>query len=364
MEAFYYHFLALRGIQAGKEYYISMCPLKLIPKIFLFDEQELSPEVRAQRTLNRARIPEITKYIVKNPKEYIFSAITASIDGDIRFEPIEDHGMYRDVGKLVIPMSAKFLINDGQHRRAAIEEALKLRPDIGDETISVVFFVDSGLKYCQQMFADLNKHAVRPTKSLGILYDYRDPMSELAKKLVFAVPVFTGMTEMEKSTISNRSIKLFTLSSIYQATQSLLHKKHNDDISPEDEEIAIEFWNEVSKYIPDWQLAKKRKLDAATLRREYIHAHGLALHAVGIAGSELLRLHSNNWKKILQKLSTVDWSRDNAKLWEGRALVGGRVSKTYNNLILTVNIIKKILNIPLTNEESRIEALWQKGEIK
>ena len=64
-----------------------MCPLRLIPRIFLFDEEELRPELRAQRVLNRARIPEIARYILRNPRSYTFSALTASIDGDVRFEP-------------------------------------------------------------------------------------------------------------------------------------------------------------------------------------------------------------------------------------------------------------------------------------
>ena len=55
-DAFHYVFPAIRGIQAGREYYVSMCPLRLIPKLFLFDE-ELTPELRAQRTLNKARVP-------------------------------------------------------------------------------------------------------------------------------------------------------------------------------------------------------------------------------------------------------------------------------------------------------------------
>jgi hypothetical protein len=29
-----------------------------------------------------------------------------------------------------------------------------------------VYFVDAGLKRCQQMFADLNRYAIRPTRSL------------------------------------------------------------------------------------------------------------------------------------------------------------------------------------------------------
>src|SRR4051812_21111013 len=80
-------FSALTGVQAGRAYYVAMCPLKLIPKIFLFDEDELPPELRAQRTLNRARVPEIARYIIENPVDYVFSAITASVDGDVLFEP-------------------------------------------------------------------------------------------------------------------------------------------------------------------------------------------------------------------------------------------------------------------------------------
>ena len=43
-------------------------------------------------------------------------------------------------------MNARLLINDGQHRRKAIEKALEERPDIGYESISVVFFEDKGIK--------------------------------------------------------------------------------------------------------------------------------------------------------------------------------------------------------------------------
>lgn len=39
-----YTFPALRGIQARREYYVAMCPLKLLPKIFLFDEGSLPPD--------------------------------------------------------------------------------------------------------------------------------------------------------------------------------------------------------------------------------------------------------------------------------------------------------------------------------
>jgi DNA sulfur modification protein DndB len=355
-ESFSYVFSALRGFQAGRDYYVAMCPLKLIPKIFLFDEDEIPAELRAQRALNKARVPEIAHYLIDNPTEYVFSSITASIDSAVRFEPGGENNGF--IGKLIAPMSAKFIINDGQHRRAAIEEAIKVRPELGDETISVVFFVDGGLRRSQQMFADLNKHAIRPTKSLGILYDLRDPLSQLSRKLIEKVSFFNGLTETEKTTISNRSRKLFTLSSIYQGTQALLNKHKNrrlGRVSLEEERLAIEFWNEVGKHIPEWEMALARKVAAAELRHDFIHAHGLALHALGIMGHSLIAAESKKWKERLRALSKLDWSRSNTRIWEGRAMIGGRVSKAHGNVVLTAAILKRTLSLPLSPEEQKLE---------
>ena len=119
---FGYAFPAIRGIQAQREFYISMCPMRLIPKIFLFDEDEITPELRAQRILNKGRIPEMARYLVDNPNDYVFSALTASIDAEVRFDPL-DAKTNTNMGTLHVPMEARFIINDGQHRRAAIERA-------------------------------------------------------------------------------------------------------------------------------------------------------------------------------------------------------------------------------------------------
>ena len=160
---FEYVFPAIRGVQAGREYYVTMCPLRLIPRLFVFDEEELPPEMRAQRSLNKARVPEMARYMVDNPQSYVFSALTASINAAVQFEPFDtDGGPAERVGTLIVPMSAKFVINDGQHRRAAIQQALMDSPELGDESIAIVMFLDIGLDRCQQMFADLNRYAIRP----------------------------------------------------------------------------------------------------------------------------------------------------------------------------------------------------------
>jgi DNA sulfur modification protein DndB len=350
-----YNFPVLRGIQASREYYLAMCPLKLISKLFLYDEEGVPADLRAQRILNKARIPEIASYIVDNPTNYTFSAITASIGGEVEFQPIKDTGGERNVGILSIPMDAPMIINDGQHRRAAIDEALKERPELGDESLAVVFFIDAGLQRSQQMFADLNKHAVRPSQSLGVLYDHRDPLAELARHIMLEVPVFRDLTEKERTSISNRSPKLFTLSSIYQATRAFLRKGKKDNVTEDECKLAIDFWVTVTNVIPEWQLAVKKLITCSSLRDDFIHAHGIMLQAIGLAGSELVSEYPNDWKDRLKKLGNMDWTRSNSNIWEGRATIQGRISKAWQQVSLTSIYLKKVLGVSLTAEEIKME---------
>jgi DNA sulfur modification protein DndB len=349
-QTYFHSFPAVRGLQAGREFYIAMCPMRLIPKLFVFDEEEVPPEMRAQRTLNRARVPEIADYLVAHPNAYVLSALTASVDGKVEFAS-SGHPSETSLGMLQVPMGARILINDGQHRRAAIEDAVKQRPELGQENIPVLFFVDEGLERSQQMFADLNKYAVRPSYSLSTLYDHRDAGSDLARYLASNCLTFKGLTELEKSTISNRSTKLFTLSSIKHASRALLARNSRQPISIEEKMLAKSYWEAVGDEIPDWERARTREVSTAELRQEFVHAHGVTLHALGIAGAALLASQPKTWRTRVKGLRKVDWSRTNTALWEGKALQNGRLSKASTSVHLTANYIKTVFGLKLSPED-------------
>lgn len=354
VDQFTHAFPAARGVQGGRPCYIAMCPMRLVPKLFVFNEDGVPPELRAQRKLNSARVPDIARYLCENTDNYTLSAITASVDGRVHFAPSSDTGLGQNLGVLSIPMGAQILINDGQHRRAAIEFAIQENPELGYDNIPVLFFVDEGLLRSQQMFADLNKHAVRPSDSISTLYDHRDAISDLARETVRAVPVFSKLTEMEKSSISNRSIKLFTLSAIKNATKSLLLKGKNESISHEEKQLAASYWEAVSSHMPDWLLAMDKKVASAELREQYVHAHGVILQALGHIGADLLPRPESQWRKILRKLEGIDWSRSNPD-WEGRAMHHGKISKARTSVILTANYIKMALGLELGASEKMYE---------
>ena len=348
-------FPAIRGVQSGRPCYVAMVPMRIVPKLFIFDEAEVPTELRAQRSLNVQRIPEISAYLVENSSNYTLSSITASIDSKVNFEPNADSGLGQNMGTLSIPMEASILINDGQHRRAAIERALKENTELGHDNISVLFFIDEGLSRSQQMFADLNKHAVRPSDSISTLYDLRDDLSKLAREVQKKVHIFKKMTEMEKSSISNRSSKLFTLSAIKNANKALLGKGKNGPKTTEEEiSLAALYWNEVASHMPDWQLAHNKKVSTYELRENQIHAHGVFLQSMGKIGYDLLSSDVNVWQNKLKKLEKIDWSRT-TPIWEGRAMNQGRISKAHVNVILTGNAIKKQLGVELTLTEETTE---------
>jgi DNA sulfur modification protein DndB len=111
----------------------------------------------------------------------------------------------------------------------------------------------------------------------------------------------------------------------------------------------------LGEIIPEWRLAIKRQVSGADLRTQYVHSHGVALHALGIAGRTLLTTYPETWAERLALLERLDWRRTHTSLWEGRAMHHGKMSKAWINVRLTANTLKQLLELPLTDEEHRFE---------
>lgn len=314
---YYYTFPAIKGKQAQRDYFVIMCPLNVLSKLFIFNEEELPAEYRAQRTLNRNRIPEMANYIVSNPKDYVFSSLTASVDGDFEFTPFPSDNT-KAIGILKISMDSKLLINDGQHRRAAIEEALKAAPQLGDETISIVLFIDEDLKRSQQIFADLNKHAINVSKSLGVLYDSRDPIAIITKQLIETNTFLKNYTDKENTSLPKFSPKLFILSSLNEANKKLLSKLNINDNNCKN--FIYDFWDYLCNNLKEWQFVFNKEISPHIFRNTYISSNGVVLEALGIVGNYLYKNNIDNWKEYLSKLNTIDWNRTNLSDWNDRSL--------------------------------------------
>lgn len=345
---------AVRGKQAGRDFYLVMCPLQVLSRLFREEDDTDRSALLTRHAVNAGRVPEIARYIADHPDSYVIPSITGAIDREVEFEPVSRKGTGPCLGTLKVPLSARLVIHDGLHRRLAIEIALKHNPELADETVPVVLYVDPGLGRSDQIFSDLKRHETRAPRSQSILYDNRDEVAIVAKELTQKVDAFQGMTETTRSKISNRSLKLFTLSGIYHATGALLAPRNKAPLI-EKLDLATGFWTEVARNIPDWKLAKDRKISPAELRRTRIHAHAIALAALARVGRTLIESGTTQWRGKLSALKSLDWSRANTRLWEGRAMIAGRLSKSNTSVMLTGNAIKQHLGLVLSADEQEAE---------
>ena len=273
----------------------------------------------------------------------MFSAITVSVDRKMKFEPIPPNSSESRVGRVVIPSNATILVNDGQHRCAAMRSAYEQNEDIGRERIPVVIFEDRGLKRSQQMFADLNQNAVKPTKSLALLYDHRDTFARFVKTMVYDVEIFNGRTEMEHTNISNRSKCFFTLNGIADATRRLLDlKSQTKSISAEKQKLAVEYWTRVSRNIPQWNLMMDGKMSPHEIRQTYVHAYTNVLNALGLAGNVLTK--RKDWREKVKGLQEINWSRG-GPAWQNKVVMDGKMLKNRVGIKRAANEILNKLDV-------------------
>ena len=338
-----YKFSAVKGVQAKREYYIAMLPLGSLSKLFQNEGEYIAPEFRAQRCINEARIPEIRDYILNNRSNYVFSALSASIDGKFKFISSK---MDENLGVLEVDMDAVFLMNDGQHRKAAIEAALAEAPDLAAETISIVFFEDEGLKRSQQMFADLNKHAVKSTMSLSTLYDSRDDLANAVKEVITSVAFLSKYIDKEKDNLGKNSLKLFTLANFLRANRRILK---DEVVTDADCVFLKKYWGAIFQNINEWRQLEEKQIHKCDLRENYILTLSVTLQALGRLGRYFYEYQNELYKMKL--LSQVDWLRCNIE-WNGRVIdPHGKIINNEDAIIKICNLVKRKIGIALTREE-------------
>lgn len=345
-------FPAMQGVIGKKTYYACLMKLNAIPKMFTFrDWVEFTAEDREQRILNKKRVPEIAKYMLDNEDDYLFASITASYKCPVTFTPVNGTGL----GTLEMEFEdANFVINDGQHRCAAIAAAITENPALGEETISVLLFPYESRERVQQMFSDLNRFVVKTSKSLDILFDKRDQLAQITLAVTDAVPTFKGLVDKDAVSLPVRSLKLFSLAALYDANEELLGYRAEDPENSAEKliEVAKDYWTAVSKAIPEWAKVKAGEIKALDLRQENICSHAVVLRALGAVGAELMKEDPAGWKGRLLDLKDVNWNKKNPD-WEGVCIIANSVVSNRQARLATKAYLKLRLGLTLADTEKR-----------
>lgn len=341
-------FPAMRGIMAGREFYSCIVPVRVLVKLFLFDEEEVPVELRVQRTLNQKRADDIRDYLIDNPKDYILPSLTASIDGEIEFLPVSDETDYRKLGILRVAIASKFILNDGQHRKAGLAKALQENPQLAHESVNVLFFLDIGLKRCQQIFSDINRTMKVPDASINITFDHRHTLAVLTREVVKEVPFLRQFVQHEGGSIKSKSNKLLVLTWVYKANQRICNV-----MAAGQQEFCTKFWEALVTSLPKWQEAIDQEISAEVLRRDYICCTAVAIEALSAIGVVLAQspTYAEHPEKIADKLAplkSVNWWKQN-QTWLGMVVdASGRMLTKKENIQMLISHLSTLTNVPIS----------------
>ena len=287
--------------------------------------------------------------------DYIFSAVTVSVVVEsFEFEPI---GGDSDIGWLHLPAEADYIVNDGQHRIAGIEQALLEDPTLKNDSISVVVLPDGGTQRSQQILSDLNRTVHKTSKSLDILYDHRLPINQITMECVNAVPLFRGRTDKERVSLSVRNRNFATLSGLQRANSQLLgdiSEDADDATVAEARGYAIDFWNRATQFVEPWSEIAVGTMTSIEARQDYLSSYTLVLWALGRVGAVLRERGMS--LDALSVLADVDWRKRNPE-WEGICILGNSIITRTSTRDATGELLKHKLGLRPDAPDAVLEML-------
>lgn len=97
---------------------------------------------------------------------------------------------------------------------------------------------------------------------------------------------------------------------------------------------------------------EEKEISKVDLRENYIITQSVIIQVLGRLGNYFYLNQNMNLTEMLKELNRVDWRRT-ASVWKLRTIrENGRMINNEDAIILTCNVIKQILSIPLDDAET------------
>lgn len=311
MTDFNYEFTAMRGIQAGRCFYMTNVPMRVLVKMLRIDDRGSVLE-RSQRTVNESRAKKFAQYLINNPTSFVIPSLTGVIDleSGTQFDFVASE-FNPEIGKLVVSMDSTIKLFDGQHRSSGIVHALAEKPELAQNTVSIQLYIGMSLEDRQLAFSDINQNIAKPSASISAAYNHRDAMPRFAVQLATDTgSPFYLLVDFEKNTVSSKSMELFPLKTIQDATVMFLGLGKNPsdkDLTKEVKQRALDFWKKAAS-AQGWRNILPS--DSKWWREDKINTHTVMLKATALAGKIAAQTFGGLDKVDFTKWHDLDFRRN------------------------------------------------------
>jgi DGQHR domain-containing protein len=242
-------------------------------------------------------------------------------------------------GYAVLPSNVELYVTDGQHRIKAIEKAVQERPELLNDSATVLVVQEDDIDQIHQDFADCAKN--KPiSPALLTTFDVSDALSKLTRDISKDLVIFAGRIDKISRTVNEKdSDYLFTMNQLRLGIAEFLfgssQKKTIESCKNQNRhqlklllEKARYFYTEFATHNDGWTLLLKPKseglnLDLSKLRKERIDFYSVGLQLISRVGH--LILFENDFTEeqrnlLIKTLANLDYKRTTS-MWINNLLM-------------------------------------------
>lgn len=360
---------AMRGRFGSTEYYVVTMPASELRTRFVIpneteDWEDLSIEERYQRDIDYKRVAQhMAPYLANDPDRFFGAFIVDLRNSDgINFESLSETtklnpllaSAARDVGFIYLKGDEIMVPLDGQHRLAAIDFAISgkdqkgkaipgvsANTDVGKDLCTVIL-MEHDTKKARKIFNKINRYAKPTSKSNNLITADDDPIAIIVRQCVVDQLLNQRLVNYESNTLSARSPEFTTLSSLYEATATLLEATHGKidrtKLASSAEmnlykSEATGFWSEVFQNVEVFNIALMDHSEASDDKRREIRAtftvgKPIIQQALIEGIVRLLQRDDDGLKdnlaNVISKVNAANWKVDNP-VWQGVLMNKDRV---------------------------------------
>lgn len=222
-------FAAIKGQMGIWRYYVSSLTFEDIAKYVSPITKEISNSDSYANLLQRTitdNVSNITNYLLYQPERLFNSLVLALYDGNPEWAElevnVEDYSTF-SVGVLELSGDEIIFPVDGQHRVAAIKEAIEKNPELANEKVPIILIGHEnsleGKKRTRRLFSTLNRKAKRVRDNEIIALDEDDVVAIVTRDIAETHRLFEGDKLIDcaaKNVPSSNNIAFTSILTLYE----------------------------------------------------------------------------------------------------------------------------------------------------
>lgn len=325
----------------------------------------------AEDFINRPLIPqhvdEIVKYLLET-ENYILPPFIFNSSTPIRVFAFGAGAV--KFGYAVIPTNVELYVTDGQHRIEAIKKTIVDRPQLRDDSATVLVIREDDLDQIHQDFADCAKTKPIPPALLAA-FDVSDVLAKLTRQLAKELVIFDGRIDKVSKTVGKDPSYLFTMNQLKVCTaeflfgssrKQVIESRANQKKGESNLLLAKAkyFYLEFSQNNDAWKpllkpVSDTTNFDMYTLRQQRIDFNSVGFQIISKIG-HLIFFNKDFTReeqiKLIRAVANLDYTREST-LWENNVVL---VDDEGNRKIVTqMAALEKAFNIAVKEVEKQTE---------